>query len=485
MTDDTTIHQHGADYEITGPSYMQSRKLKKGAIGWILLAALGISYVIAGEFAAWNYGIDQAGWGGMFIALLLMALMYFCLIFSIAELASIIPTAGGGYGFARRAFGPALGFLTGIAIVFEYTLATGGVSLFFEGYFKSLTGVGGLEVLVPLYAVFFLTHIRGAGESLRVILILAGISAIGILIFILAMLPKFEFSNLIDIATTSAWGASPLLPRGYLGIWAGFPFAIAMFLAVEGIPLASEEAREPTRDVPRAMVAAIIVLFVISILILITSAGGAGASRLGEGEDPLMVAFSHAYGPDHPLRYVISFSALIGIAASFFSLIFAYSRQVFSLSRAGYLPRFLSVTNKRGSPYMAILVPGAIAFLLALTGAAEQVIVIVVFSATLSYLLMTASHIRLRLKEPALERPYRTPGGILVSGLAFILSLLALVVSLSISVMWSAISAAALTGFMAYFWFYSRHHLVAQAPEEEFEIIQANPADISDQTKPS
>lgn len=101
----------GTDLEQVDADYFQSRQLKKGAAGWVLLVGLGVAYVISGDYAGWNFGLAQGGWGGMFLATLLMALMYLCMCFSLAELSSMIPTAGGGYGFARSAFGPLGGFL--------------------------------------------------------------------------------------------------------------------------------------------------------------------------------------------------------------------------------------------------------------------------------------------------------------------------------------------------------------------------------------
>jgi ethanolamine permease len=94
------------DFEKVGSDYFQQRELKKGAAGWVLLVGLGVAYVISGDYAGWNFGLAQGGWGGMFLATLLMATMYLCMCFSLAELSSMIPTAGGGYGFARSAFGP-------------------------------------------------------------------------------------------------------------------------------------------------------------------------------------------------------------------------------------------------------------------------------------------------------------------------------------------------------------------------------------------
>lgn len=475
-----SLHTDEADFELVDKSYFQDRQLGRGTIGWVGLAGLGVAYVIAGEFAAWNYGIGLAGWGGMIIALMIMAVMYFCLVFSLAELATVIPTAGGGYGFARRAFGPTLGFLTGMAIVFEYTMITAGIALFFEAYFSALTGIGGLPVLLGLFAIFLGIHVVGARESISLTLILAIISGLGILVFVLAMLPGFASANLFDVpvdATKS--GASSLLPQGWAGIWAGLPFAMAMFLAVEGVPLAAEETRDPKTDLPKGMITAIAALFVVAVLVLVFGPGGAGAAGLTDANDPLMVALGQLYADNHPARVAVNIAGLIGIAASFFSVIFAYSRQVFSLSRAGYLPRFLSVTNRRKGPYMAVLIPGACAFALSLTGAADQIIVIGIFCATLSYLLMMAAHFHLRVKEPDLARPYRTPGGRATSAVAFVLSFLAALVCLDMNVRWSLYALGLLAVFLGYFYFYSRHHLIAQAPEEEFDTIRDAEAELA------
>ena len=91
--------------EDVGSDYLEKRQLQQGAAGWVLLAGLGVAYVISGDFAGWNFGLAEGGWGGLLIATILMATMYTCMVFALAELSSAIPTAGGGYGFARRALG--------------------------------------------------------------------------------------------------------------------------------------------------------------------------------------------------------------------------------------------------------------------------------------------------------------------------------------------------------------------------------------------
>ena len=89
----------------------------------------------------------------------------------------------------------------------------------------------------------------------------------------------------------------------------------------------------------------------------------------------------------------MNFVGLAGLVASFFSIIYAYSRQVFALSRAGYLPSALSLTNKNHAPTWAIVIPGIIGFILSLTGEGDLLILMAVFGATISYVLMMLSHI--------------------------------------------------------------------------------------------
>src|SRR3546814_4104797 len=74
------------------------------------------------------------------------------------------------------------------------------------------------------------------------------------------MVPQCDVANLLDIPVTAATGASPFLPFGYVGVWAAIPYAIWFFLAVEGVPLAAEETKNPKRDLPRGLIGAMLVL---------------------------------------------------------------------------------------------------------------------------------------------------------------------------------------------------------------------------------
>jgi ethanolamine permease len=220
-------------------------------------------------------------------------------------------------------------------------------------------------------------------------------------------------------------------------------------------------------------------LLVFAALILVFGPGGSGSAVIQDSDNPLPLAVETAYGGSNALSTFVNIAGLAGLIASFFSIIFAYSRQTFALSRAGYLPRLLSVTGSRRTPWVALVVPGVIGFLLALTGNGAILINIAVFGATISYVLMMLSHIVLRRREPDLERPYRTPGGVLTSGVALVLGVLAVIATFIVDQTAAFITLGVYVLFIAYFGLYSRHHLVAQAPEEEFATIERAESELA------
>ena len=457
--------------------YLTKRKLQRGRAGWILLAGLGVSYVISGDFAGWNEGIAVAGWGGFLIAALAMATMYFTLVLSLAEMSAAIPAAGGGYSFARQVMGPTGGFLTGLAVLIEYMLAPAAIVIFIGAAVEELLGFNGPLVYAIFYVVFISIHLIGVGEALKAMMVITGLAVIAILATALALIAEFDSARLFDIAADpAALGSSEFLPKGYFGIWAALPFGMWLFLAVEGVPLAAEEAKDPATDVPKGIIGAMLFLFFTAILVVFLLPGAAGASSIGSSGVPLFDALN-ATG-QRSLATAINALGLAGLVASFFSIIYGYSRIVFALSRAGYLPRFLSLTDERHIPNWALIVPGIIGFLASLSNEGGLMLSMAVVGATISYALMAASHILLRKQQPDLHRPYKTPGGVATSSAALVLSLIALtgVYAYDPRAFWYTL---ALFGVIAsYYFLYSRHHLVAKTAQEEFEMLAEAEAEL-------
>lgn len=457
--------------------YLAKRQLKRGTAGWVLLAGLGISYVISGDFAGWNFGIAQAGWGGFAIAAGLMAIMYFCLVLSLAEMSASIPAAGGGYSFARQVMGPAGGYLTGLAILIEYALAPAAIVIFIGSAVEALTGFNGPLVYLLFYAVFISIHLIGAGEALKTMMFISALAIFAIIATAVALIGNFDATKLFDIAVSAeATGATEFLPYGWYGVWAALPFGMWLFLAVEGVPLAAEEAKDPAKDVPKGIIAAMIFLLFSAVLVVFLLAGVAGADAMSKSTVPLVDALN--INGNTTLATTVNVLGLAGLIASFFSIIYGYSRLVFALSRAGYLPRFLSLTSKKKTPTWALIVPGFLGFLASLTGEGDLMLAMAVVGATISYALMALSHILLRVKNPNMPRPYKTPGGVITSGIAFVLSLIALTGvyafdprAFNYTIILYIIGAL-------YFFLYSKNHLVAKTADEEFAMLEKAESDL-------
>ncbi|KWR70071.1 ethanolamine transporter [Arthrobacter sp. W1] len=465
------------DYASVDKDYLRHRQLKKGAAGWILLAGLGIAYVISGDFSGWNLGLAAGGWGGLLIAFVLMGIMYTCMVFGLAEMSSTLPTAGAGYGFARRAMGPLGGFATGMAVLIEYAVAPAAIATFIGGYIEAL-GLFGMTNSWPVYLVTYIVfigiHMWGVGEALKLMFGITAIAIVALVVTVFGLIPHFEPGNLFDIVPDGSAGSSAFMPFGISGTLAALVFGIWFFLAVEGVPLAAEESQDPKRDMPKGIITAVIFLVFSGAVMLILVPGVAGAEAMSVSGSPLPEALREAYGQNSALANFVNYAGLAGLVASFFSIVYAYSRQLFALSRAGYLPRVLSLTGSRHTPWVALLVPGTIGFILAaVIRNGDQLINIAVFGATVSYVLLNLSHIVLRIKEPDLPRGYRTPGGIVTTSIALVLAVIALIATFVVDILAAGITAGVFVLALAYFWFYSRHRLVASAPEEEFAILES------------
>jgi ethanolamine permease len=174
---------------------------------------------------------------------------------------------------------------------------------------------------------------------------------------------------------------------------------------------------------------------------------------------------------------------LTGLIASFHSIIYAYGRQIFALSRAGYFPRFWSLTMpSRHTPHVALIGGGIIglilAFILKLTQGGVigfALLTMAVVGGAISYILMMASYIVIKRRMPHLNRPYVSPGGELFAWIAGILAVISLLACFAIpDYRYGAIGVVLyfLVG-LVYFWLWGRHNLVAEAPEEESALIEA------------
>jgi ethanolamine permease len=478
-----------ASYEHVGEEYLAQRRLRKSA-GWMLLWALGVGAVISGDFFGWNYGLAAGGFGGLLIATLVVAVMYVCMVFSIAELSAALPHAGGFYSFTRNAFGPGLGFVNGVADIIEYVVTPAVIVISIAAYMQTLFPEVPLPVWWVLYYVVFVgVNILGTALTLRVgmVVTLMAVAVLAIFYVGAAVSGAFSWDKVFNIPPQA--GGSTFLPFGWYGIFAALPFAIWFYLAIEQLPLAAEESHDVVRDIPRALIWGIVTLLGLSLLTLVFNSGvGGGAAEVGASAAPLEIGFTAIFGQG-ATKTILTVAALTGLVASFHTIIYAYGRVLFSLSRAGYIPRWISVTDaKRHTPARALVAGGMIGLLLALvidwlgSGSAvgAALLTMSVFGAVISYALVMLSYIKLAISRPDLPRPYKSPLGVAGAAVGTLLALVSLAATMAIESNRPGVigTAVFMVVMVAYFFLYSRNKLVAQAPEEESALLAAAAAEL-------
>lgn len=487
-------------YATRDKDYFAKRGLQRYAGVWSLWA-LGVGAVISGHFSGWNFGFATGGWGGMMVAGAIIAVMYLGLTFSIAEMSPALPHTGAAYSFARTSMGPWGGFITGLFENVEYVLTPAVICTFISAYFGSITGLD--TALYPIlwivfFAIFLGLNIFGVALSYKVTLTVTLISLAGLIFFWISAFPHIDFSRWALNIGVGPDGAAVELPEGggswfpfgFSGVLATLPFAVWLFLAIEQVPLAAEESVDPKRDMPRGILLgfATLLLSAFMIVFLNPSIAGVGSFALGSSLEPALDGIRAIYGDAAaPLFGIV---ALIGLIASFHTILYAQGRQVYSLSRAGYFPSALSVTHpQHKTPHIAMIAGALLGLTVMLViwfvngggGAGETqlgddiigsvLLNMAVFGAMLSYIMQALSFIILRRKMPHIERPFRSPLGIPGAVLTIIIAAVTLFYQLQDPnffkgviwvVLWCAVG-------IAYFAAIGRHKLI-MSPEEEFAL---------------
>ncbi len=489
MTDTGKRSTSGVTYTPATEGYFEKRSLKRTAGVWGLWG-LAVAAVISGDFSGWNFGVDFAGFGGMVIAFAILVVMYYGLIFSIGEMAAAMPHTGGAYSFARSAMGPWGGLVTGLAETIEYVATTAVIVYFSAQYADGITSEllgfsldGNMWIWwLILYAVFIALNSAGAAISFKFAIIVSIISIAILLVFsaMAAFSGLWSVDNLFNIPPDE--GQSTFLPHGVVPILFALPFAMWFFLGIEELPLAAEESHNPSRDIPRAGLWARATLIATGLLILVLNTGILGAEATGVSLEPLLDGFRAIVGDE--LAAVLALFALVGLLASLQGIMFAYGRNMYSLSRAGYYPKFFSLTGKRQTPWVALLVGAVIGFVALLVlevlasvsegaGAVAGAIIlnIAVWGAVLAYFLQMVSFVILRRKFPNVARPYVSPWGVPGAVTAAVISALIFLGFLLNEAFQPAIIGIIIVYavILAGFALYGRHQLVL-SPEEEYAL---------------
>ena len=372
-----------------------------------MLWGLGVGYVISGMYFGWNLGLEKGGTLGLAIATGFIILMYVAFTFSYAELACSLPRAGGAFVYAGRALGPDLGFIAGMAQNIEFIFAPPAIAFaigaYFNLFFPQLPIIG---IAIFVYLAFTALNIYGIKAAASFELFITVLAVGELLLFAGVTLPHFSAAKFMEDAFPNRWS----------GVFAAIPFAIWFFLGIEGVANVAEETINPQKTILKGFGSAILTLVVLCLLSFSGSVGVAGWKAVvytadGSASDsPLPLALAHIVSGDNILYHLLITVGLFGLVASFHGIILAAGRSSFEFGRAGHAPHPLGrIHPKFQTPANALLVNMLIGIVALLTGKTAEIITLSVFGALTLYILSMVALLRLRKKEPALERPFKVP----------------------------------------------------------------------------
>jgi len=387
---------------MTNPANQLKRTLSPAMI-W----GLGVGYVISGMYFGWNLGLEKGGTLGLAIATFFIIILYVCFTFGYSELACSIPRAGGVFDYATRALGKDIGFIGGMAQNVEFIFAPPAIAFAIGAYFNIFfSNIPALAIAIAAYLVFTLLNIYGVKAAAMFELIIT-IFAVGeLLLFAGITLPHFEWKYL----------KQDPFPNGWQGIFAAIPFAIWFFLAIEGVANVAEETVRPQRTILIGFGSAILTLVILCILTFMSSTGVAGWKAIVYNQDgstsdsPLPLALGHIVSTNNILFHLLITIGIFGLVASFHGIILAAGRSTFEFGRVKFAPAILGKIHPRfQTPANALILNMLIGIVALLTKKTAEIITISVFGALTLYIISMISLIRLRKKEPNLERPFKVP----------------------------------------------------------------------------
>ena len=389
----------------------------KPVLGTLQLWGIAVGLVISGEYFGWSFGWASAGTLGFTVTALFIAAMYTTFIFSFTELTTSIPHAGGPFAYSKRAFGPTGGYLAGAATLVEFVFAPPAIALAIGAYLNvQFPALDPKLAALGAYLVFMTLNIVGVQIAATFELFVTLLAIFELLVFMGVVSPGFSMANF----TKGGWaGSDDFSWVAVPGMFAAIPFAIWFFLAIEGVAMAAEEAKDPKRSIPIAYITGILTLVFLAVGVMVFAGGAGDWTKLANINDPLPQAMKLIVGENSGWLHMLVWLGLFGLVASFHGIILGYSRQIFALAREAYLPAYFAKVHPRfKTPHRAILAGGAVGIaaiysdsLITIGGQSltANIVTMSVFGAILMYILSMLSVFKLRRSEPGMVRPFRTP----------------------------------------------------------------------------
>ncbi len=410
----------------------EKRSLKR-QLGAFDLTMLGIGAVIGtGIFVLTAVAANKAGPGMMYsfiiagIVCALTALIY-------SEIAAMVPVSGSAYTYSYAVLGEIIAWMVGWALILEYAVAAGAVSVGWAGYangfiahhgfglpaaltagpFDTITLADGTVAKGSFNLIAFLLALLvtwllvvGTSKSAKVTAVLVMIKIVALAVFIALAFPAVDSANFVPMLP-NGWG-TPLSGVGVLGAAASIFFA---YVGFDAVSTAAEETKNPNRNIPIGLIGSLAVCTVFYLLVAYAAVGAMGAQpggALSQSKEPLAFVLREIGWPK--VGDMVAGAAILALPSVVLMMMFGQTRILFTMARDGLMPAaFSKVHPKYHTPYVVTWITGIfVAFFAALFPVG--ILADISNAGTLFAFFMVAAGVMiLRRTDPARLRPFRTP----------------------------------------------------------------------------
>ena len=392
---------------------------------YVDLILMGVGVIVGtGIFVFTGIGAAQYAGPALMLSFVLSGVTCAFAALAYAELASMVPVAGSAYTYTYAVLGELIAWIVGWALVCEYSIAAAAVASGWSQYVVTLletfkyvlphyltttAGDGGFLNVPAMLLVLGLTAAlyHGTKESARVTRILVFIKLAVIFIFIFLAAPYINTAN---------W--TPFMPFGLHGVVTGASFAFFAYLGFDLLANASEECKNPKRDLPIGILGSLVVVTILYIAVTAVMTGVLPYSQLNTGAPVTTVLNSIGYRFGSAL---LGCGIIFGLTAVVLVLLYAQTRLFLAMARDGLLPKSISkIHPKYKVPSTLTAITGVIIAIIVGTVKLELLAEMVNIGTLFAFIAASLGVLILRIKSPNAERPFKCPAPYVIMPLAIL-----------------------------------------------------------------
>jgi APA family basic amino acid/polyamine antiporter len=439
------------------------------SLGPVELVSLGIGAIVgagifltigtaaAGQVDAVGHVVRLGAGPAIILSFVVTAVVCGFAALCYAEMASMIPIAGSAYTYAYATMGELVAWVIGWDLLIEYAAGNVAVAISWSGYFNdmlhnlgrligSFTGhpywnwgvplwltlcpkgappevvaaaphLFGIPIVFNLFAVLIVMALTwllvvGIKESSRFNVIMVGVKLLILLFFIVIGIRFFDRHNWVPAGSVSAWKG--FAPNGWRGIFSGAAIVFFAYIGFDAVSTASEESRNPRRDIPIGIVGSLIVCTLVYIAVAMVLTGMVPYETLNNAEPLTSAIEQHAAQLGGSWLLFCAFLVAAGSVIAHTAVLLVYQlgqpRIFFSMSRDGLLPEWCShVHPKYRTPVVTTILTGVVVAGFAAFFPIDAIVDLTNIGTLFAFILVCGGVLVLRVTDPDRPRPFRTP----------------------------------------------------------------------------